>query len=78
MFTPVPRNSKTFKDKFKTRTFVERSNKRMFVDYSIEKACSRSSMMRFAMATFAVLNIHLDAWIKHLGFSLVENLQQVA
>ncbi|MDK2800785.1 MAG: hypothetical protein PWQ70_2404 [Clostridiales bacterium] len=78
MFTPVPRYSKAFKDKLKTRTSVERSNKRMFVDYSIENAHSRSSMLRFALATFAAINIHLDAWIKHLGFSLIDTLQQTA
>lgn len=78
LFTPVPRKSKAFKDKFKTRTSVERSNKRMFIDYSIEDGRSRSSMMRFALATFAVINIHLDTWIKQLGFSLIDSLQQAA
>ena len=78
MFTPVPRHSKAFKDKFKTRTYVERSNKRMFVDYSIENARSRSSLMRFAMATFSAINIHLDAWVNHLSFSLLECINQAA
>ncbi|NMB97165.1 MAG: hypothetical protein GYA02_11245 [Clostridiaceae bacterium] len=78
LFTPVPRHTKAFKDKFKTRTSVERSNKRMFVDYSIEDACSRSSMMRLSMATFAVINIHLDAWIKHTKFSFIDTLSLAA
>jgi hypothetical protein len=78
MFTPVPRHSEAFKDKFKTRTSVERSNKRMFVDYSIEDAHSRSSMMRFAITTFSVINIHLDAWIKHTRFSFVNALLKAA
>jgi len=56
MFTPVPRHTKAFKDKFKTRTSVERTHKRLFVDYSIESARSRSNMMRFTMATFAAVN----------------------
>jgi hypothetical protein len=78
MFPPVPRYSQTFKDKFKTRTSVERSNKRMFVDYHIENVRSQSSKLRFSMATFAVINIHSDAWIKHLKFSLLTTLEQAA
>lgn len=78
MFPPVPRYSQAFKDKFKTRTSVERSNKRMFVDYNIESMRSQSSKLRFSMATFSVINIHLDAWIKHLSFSLLTTLEQVA
>ena len=67
MFPPVPRGSDAFKEKFKTITSVERSNKRMFEDYAIEEFDSRSSMMRTALAAFAVVNIHLDAWVKHKG-----------
>jgi len=72
MFPPVPRHTKAFKDKFKTRTSVERTNKRLFIDYSIERVRLRSNMMRFAMATFAAVNIHLDAWVKHTNFSFVD------
>jgi len=76
MFTPVPRDSDVFKEKYKTRTSVERSNKRMFVDYTIEEYSARSTMMRASLATFAVINIHLDAWIKHTGFSFIQLLEQ--
>ncbi len=31
-------------------------------------------MMRMPLATFAVINIHLDAWIKHTGFSFINFL----
>lgn len=72
LFTPVPRDSDAFKEKFKTRTSVERSNKRMFIDYAIESYDARSSMMRTALAAFAVINIHLDAWVKHKNFSFVD------
>ncbi|OAA88835.1 hypothetical protein [Clostridium ljungdahlii] len=75
MFPPVPRNSEKFKDKFKTRTSVERSNKRMFNDYNIQEYKSRSAMLRMALATFSVINIHLDAWIKHTGFSFGNLIQ---
>ena len=32
----------------------------------------------FAMATFAAVNIHLDAWIKHTNFSFVDTFMGVA
>jgi hypothetical protein len=71
MFPPVPRHTKAFRDKFKSRTSVECTNKRLFIDYSIERVRLRSNMMRFAMATFAAVNVHLDACIKHTNFSFV-------
>jgi hypothetical protein len=72
MFPPVPHHTKAFKDKFKTRASVERTDKKLFVDYAIEKTRSRSNMMRFAMATFAAVNIHLDTWVKYKNFSFVD------
>ena len=71
LFPPVPRSSDSFKSIFKRRTSVERSNKRILVDYSIEAGNCRSSKQRFCRATLATINIHLDAWIKHSQFSLV-------
>ncbi|MCQ1531841.1 hypothetical protein [Lutispora saccharofermentans] len=78
MFPPIPRGSDTFKTKFKSRTSVERSNKRMFIDYAIESYDSRSAMMRMSLATFAVINIHLDAWVKHKKFSFCSFIEQQA
>jgi len=78
MFTPVPRDSEAFKEKFKTRTSVERSNKRMFEDYAIEEYDSRNAMMRTTLASFAVINIHLDAWVKNTNFSFVAFLEKQA
>lgn len=71
LFPPIPRNTEAFKEKFKTRTSVERSNKRILVDYNIEAGKCRSSRQRFVRATFAAINIHLDAWVKHTGFSII-------
>ena len=65
LFPPVPRNSDVFKEMFKSRTPIERSNKRMLVDYNIEAGVCRSSKHRFSRATFAVVNTQLDALIKH-------------
>ena len=67
LFPPIPRDTQLFKDTFKRRTSVERANKRIFEDYHVESYRSRSSRLRFSLATFAAVNIHLDAWIKHLG-----------
>ena len=71
LFPPVPRASPDFKAMFKRRTSVERSNKRILVDYSIEAGKCRSSKQRFARATLAVVNIHLDAWLKHTAFNIL-------
>jgi hypothetical protein len=75
MFTPIPRHSQAFKDKFKTRTSVERTNKRIFEDYAIEDYGARSTMIRTALATFAAVNMHLDVWVKHSGFKSSELLK---
>ena len=78
MFPPVPRNTKAFKKKFKTRTTVERANKRLFEDYAIEEYDSQSAMLRTSLAAFAVVNIHLDAWVKHTSFRFVDLLETSA
>jgi len=78
MFPPVPRYTQAFKDKFKTRTSVERSNKRMFEDYAIEEYDSRSAMLRATLAAFSVVNIHLDAWRKYTLFSFIDLLEKSA
>ncbi len=78
LFTPVPRHTDAFKEEFKKRTSVERSNKRMFIDYAIEDARSQSTMMRFAFATFSVINLHLDAWVKHKDFNILKLLQKAS
>jgi len=32
--------------------------------------------MRASLATFAAINIHLDAWIKHTGFSFIDLIKK--
>jgi len=71
MFPPVLRHTKALKNKFKIRTSVERINKRLFIDYALERARCRSNMMRFAIATFAAVNVHLDAWVKQIQISVL-------
>ncbi|MDD2502885.1 MAG: hypothetical protein PHG58_03375 [Clostridia bacterium] len=46
----------------------------MFKDYDIEAGNCRSSKEPFMMATMAAVNVHLDAWIPHTGFSIVDLL----
>ncbi|HEY9060914.1 MAG TPA: hypothetical protein VIO64_10505, partial [Pseudobacteroides sp.] len=60
----------------KRRSSVERSFKRIFEDYCVESYNSQSNRLRFALATFAAINVHLDAWIKHEKFSLYKFLEQ--
>lgn len=74
LFPPVPRSSKSFKIKFKRRTSVERTHKRIFEDYSIESGKMRSNKQRFSRATFAAINIHLDAWLKYTELYLEQLL----
>ena len=47
------------------------SYKRLFEDCEIEKYKAGSSKQRFAPATFAAVNVHLDAWVKHTNFSII-------
>jgi len=78
LFPLVHRDSDEFKEKFKRRSSVERSFKRIFEDYSVENYSSQSNRMRFSIATFASINIHLDAWIKYEKFSFMKIIEQVA
>lgn|GEM_PF-2867307 len=78
MFTPIPRHLQAFRVKFKTRTTVERTNKRLFEDYAIEDYGARSTMLRAALATFAAVNMRLDAWVKHKGFKFSDLLKNPA
>ena len=78
LFPSVPRSSELFKKKLKSRTSVERSNKRMLVDYGIELGRCRSSKQRFMRATLAAINIHLDAWVRYTNISVIKLLAVAA
>ncbi|MDK2903916.1 MAG: hypothetical protein PWQ93_1835, partial [Clostridiales bacterium] len=58
LYPSIPRDSKAFRQRYKRRSTAERNNKRLFIDYGIEAYRSRSSKMRFALATIAAINIH--------------------
>lgn len=70
LFPPVPRHTDSFKETFKRRSSVERTFKRIFEDYGIEAFRARSRSLRFSLAVFAAINMHLDAWIQHLDLSV--------
>jgi len=76
LFPPVLRDTNAFKEMFKRRTTVERSHKRLFKDYDIEAGNCRSSRERFMRSTMAAVNVHLDAWISHTGFSIIDLIEK--
>lgn len=63
LFTPTPRGSKEWKAAYARRTSVERTFKRILVDYKIEQSRARSKKRWFWQATLAAINQHLDAQI---------------
>lgn len=78
LFPLIHRDSNEFKETFKRRSSVERSFKRIFEDYLVESYSSQSNRLRFSLATFASINIHLDAWVKLGNINLFNILEQVA
>ena len=74
LFTNTPRGSKAWKKVFARRTSVERTLKRILVDYRIERARARSDKRWFFIATMAALNQHLDAQTKSAENSLLKRL----
>ena len=70
LFTKTPRGSKAWKIKFAKRTSVERTLKRILVDYTIERARLRAEKRWFWIASLAAVNQHLDAQVNKLGHSL--------
>lgn len=63
LFTPTPRNSKAWKNVYARRTTVERTFKRILVDYKIELANARTKKRWFWQVTLAAINQHLDAQV---------------
>ena len=63
LFTKTPRNSAQWKEVYKGRSASERVNKRLMVDYQIERCRVRSNKHWFWRGHFAAISIHLDAWV---------------
>lgn len=66
LFPKTPRGTEQWKAIFKTRTSVERTNKREKVDYRLEDGWHRSTMM-WTIRIYAIMMCqHMDAWYLHL------------
>ena len=78
LFPPIARHSETYKEKLRQRSGAERTNKRIFVDYDVEKGSTRSTKHRFFRIMLAAINIHLDTWLKQKTTKLVDLLDPIA
>jgi hypothetical protein len=61
LFTPIPRNSETWKSVYKLRSGSERSFSRKKKDYELERCRVRSLKAWYWRAHFVAMNQHLDA-----------------
>ncbi|MGO4544179.1 hypothetical protein AB4Z29_05230 [Paenibacillus sp. 2TAB23] len=62
LFTNTVCGSDTWKNIYKSRTSIERSNKREKIDYKLESGRHRSTMMWY-MRLYGIMTCqHLDAW----------------
>ncbi len=78
IFTPVARGSELWKCEMKNRTSIERVNKRILVDYGLEKARARGKKRLSFWTTLHSINIHLDARLKASNFDLISILEDLA
>ncbi len=65
MFPGTPRETEAWKNIYKRRTSVERSNKREKIDYDLERGRHRSTMI-WAIRIYGIMMCqHIDAWHAH-------------
>lgn len=74
LFTKIPRGSVKWKKIYRTRTCSERINNRILNDYKIHSLRIRGKKRFSFMTMIAGINIHLDARLKVLGFSIINLL----
>lgn len=74
LFPPIARNSNEWKNAYKRRTTVERSNKREKVDYMLEAARHRSTKMWTIRIYGIMMCQHMDAWFKESDLKLQSTL----
>lgn len=75
LFTRTPISSEKWKQTYKRRTSVERSNKREKVDYHLESGRHRSTKMWY-IRTYAIMMCqHIDAWYSSKSETL--NVQKI-
>jgi hypothetical protein len=78
LFTKTPRGSESWKEAYARRTSVERTIKRILVDYLIESLRFRAEKRWFWFVSLAAINQHLDAQVKAMGQTLFSRLELVA
>jgi len=77
MFLKTPRETEAWKNIYKRRTSVERSNKREKIDYKLEAGRHRSTMM-WAIRIYGIMMCqHIDAWYLHQRESLEAMKNQI-
>lgn len=74
LFTKTPRGSEAWKKVYARRTTVERTIKRILVDYEIESLRFRAEKRWFWSASLAAINQHLDAQVGVLKQPLFSKL----
>lgn len=62
LFPKTPRDSEKWRQVYKRRTSVERSNKREKIDYKLEAGRHRSTMMWYMRIYGIMMCQHVDAW----------------
>ncbi|ALX50666.1 MULTISPECIES: transposase [Lentibacillus] len=65
LFPKLSRETDRWKTIYKSRTSVERSNKREKVDYHLEAGRHRSTMMWYVRIYAIMMCQHIDAWYDH-------------
>jgi hypothetical protein len=74
LFTKTPRGSEAWKKAYARRTSVERTIKRILVDYDIESLRFRAEKRWFWSVSLAAINMHLDAQVALLNQPLISRL----
>ena len=73
----TPRGSKAWKKTYAKRTSVERTLKRILVDYAVESTRLLAEKRWFCVASLAAINQHLDAQVNALGHPLIHKLELI-
>jgi len=70
LFPSVARDSEEWKEVYKRRTTVERSNKREKIDYKLESGRHRSTKLWLTRVFGIMMCQHLDAWYQESDIDL--------
>jgi hypothetical protein len=76
LFPKIARETELWKNIYKRRTSVERSNKREKIDYHLEDGRHRSTMMWMVRIYGIMMCQHMDAWFLHRKNEL-QSLQEL-